>query len=891
MPRSLSGVSCMSCLAQYQVYKVVKKIFIMLVLFFLSASQAGAECGTVNNLLAMDLPAVSYAGQLYHIVFSRYLDPNDPANIYFKLDRIETATAQNSCALVDEHTFAIAVQCAEYAGVKYTLQLEFYKVEGNNIYWRLSGGGYVGAGGNHPPVADAISLASSPSTPYVQQQLSGRDSDNDIITYELMSPATGNDYSAAYLNPNSGVLYFTVSPGAASFLLTYRVTDGLLYSEPATVSIEVANQDATTRGTGAEDVSPELYASFKMSGFNSNLLGTPQDAASRPDHIDLSMNFPLPGDQGKQNSCVGWAVAYALKSFQEKVENNWELNDSNHLFSPSFVYNQLNDGHDRGTSFNKALDLAVNTGLTTLDQMPYNVTDYQSQPSATALAEAANFKAKSWAKVSDGSQIFAALVNRQPVLCGIRIYPSFSKLKGENSVYNTKDGALLGGHAVTIVGYDDNRLGGAYKLINSYGQNWGDNGYFWLPYTFASDGILTQAYILEDRENTPDSIPAPVTPTVTEPAADQLPNLVVSSWNIPSYDPRPRGAGTLMYTVANTGAGPAPAGADVNLMLSANPEISSNDYYVIYETIPFDLNPGETVYRDEGNALSFQLPDQLSPGIYYIAMWVDDLDVVQEMDENDNVSMGDGVVTIVNHLPDLMVDSWYADWNEYGIGQLTYKVINNGASATTNTDWYVNLILDRDQQVGNGNEIYLFYEQTGFLLNPGEYLYRDGSSTAPAKFFSLYTDYDGQPVPPGVYYMGLWVDDLNVVEESNELNNGSYSWGTVAIQGLGAGQGGNTLLSETSATENARHLPTSAYNGRRLPPENRVMRKVEITKTKSGLLGMSFLPDDKDKVPASRGSLQAPIRTKHVASAISPIFPTTRRRPMHGGEHYLGNHQ
>lgn len=860
----------------------MRKNFIILILFLLSASRVGAECSTVSNSLAIDIPAVSYAGRLYHIIFSRYQNQNDPDNIYFKFESIKPATAINSCASVDENTFAISVNCAEYAGVKYTLQLEFHKIDGNNIYWRLTGGGYVDAGGNHPPTADSISLTSNPATPYVQQQLSGHDPDNDIITYELISPSSDSNYSAAYINPNSGMLYFTVSSGATSFLLTYRVTDGLLYSDPATVSIEIDNQQNTTRGTGAEDISPEVYAGFKMSDFNSDLLGAPNNAATRPESIDLSINFPMPGDQGTQNSCVGWAVAYALKSFQEKLENDWELNDSNHLFSPAFIYNQINDGHDRGALFNKALDLAVNTGMATLGQMPYKVTDYQSQPSPDAMAEAADFKAKSWAKINDGSQIIAALVNRQAVLCAIRIYPSFNKLKGTDSVYNTKEGALLGGHAVTIVGYDDNRFGGAYKIINSYGRNWGDNGYFWLPYTFAGDGILTQAYILEDMENAPDTIPVPVAPTVTEPVVDQLPNLVVSSWNIPSYDPRPRGAGVFMYTIANNGVGTAPAGADVNLMLSVNPEISTNDYYVIYESIPFDLNPGETVCRDEKNALMFQLPDQLQPGIYYIAVWVDDLDTVKESNEEDNISMGDGVISIENNLPDLMVNSWYADWDEYGTGRLTYEIINNGASATNNTGWYVNLIFDHDQQVGNDNEIYLFYEKAGYILDPGDYLYRDDNRPA---FFSLYTDYEGEPVPPGVYYMGLWVDDLHIVEESNEINNGSYSWGKITIQGLGAGREDGV-----SATSSSTGRKSSAYNGRRLPPDNLVMHKVEITKTKSGLLGMNFLPDNKTRAPAAKGNFKTPVRTKKISSSTTSIFPTAARHPMSGGEVYLGKY-
>ena len=44
------------------------------------------------------------------------------------------------------------------------------------------------------------------------------------------------------------------------------------------------------------------------------------DPVSVPSLLDLSFDTPPPGDQGHQRSCVGWAVAYALKSYQERVE-------------------------------------------------------------------------------------------------------------------------------------------------------------------------------------------------------------------------------------------------------------------------------------------------------------------------------------------------------------------------------------------------------------------------------------------------------------------------------------------------------------------------------------------------------------------------------------------
>ena len=41
---------------------------------------------------------------------------------------------------------------------------------------------------------------------------------------------------------------------------------------------------------------------------------------------------------------------------------------------------------------------------------------------------------------------------------------------------------MEGRHAVTIVGYDDRKYGGAFRILNSYGDEWGDEGFFWMTY-------------------------------------------------------------------------------------------------------------------------------------------------------------------------------------------------------------------------------------------------------------------------------------------------------------------------------------------------------------------------------------------------------------------------
>jgi len=848
-----------------------KLLTIMFGLLFLLPAQARSDCATVSNALTLDIPCAEFAGTRFNVVLDLYSNPFDLNGLYFKLSDITLSQATSSCASID-NSLNINVTCATFQGVQYRLSLQSYANQGDRqwFYWKLVGADPANNGQNSKPVADSISLNVDSTVPYIVQQLSAHDPDNDTIAYELVSPSTGTGYSSAYINSN-GKLYLTHVPaGNNSFSVAFRVTDGRLFSDSANVTVQVRYLSDENKETGKNDVPAEQYSQFALSTLNSTLFGAVGEEPTTPSSIDLSANFPNPGDQGNQSSCVGWATAYALKSYQEKVEIGWALNTPDHLFSPAFIYNQINGGQDQGSYISEALDLAVNKGVSTLATMSYSDSDYRTQPSAAALAQGLTFKAASWRRVNDTSQIKAALANRKPVVGGISVYQQLMDLSGSNSVYNTASGNNKGGHAITIVGYDDNKYGGAFKVINSWSQNWGDNGFFWMPYDFAAGGILSEAYVLEDAENAENVTPVDPEPTEPEPDYNTLPNLTVENWDA-SYDPRPRGAGSLTYTVKNSGAGVAPAGADVNLMLSDNPDITTSDYYVIYESIPFDLNSGGTVYRDSGNSISFKFPDQLSSGTYYMALWVDDLDVLEESNENDNISIGDQNLTIQNTLPDLEVKTWYADWDGYGQGTLTYEVINSGASSTTNTDWYINLILDQDQVAGNGNEQYLFYEKTAFILAPTKFIYRRAGEN-PA-YFNLYTTYDGYAVASGTYYMALWVDDMDAEAESNELNNGSYSWGTVPIRGYyGVTRSGANGSEETNLDGSG-----SAYNGKKLPPDNLVWKKVEITRMGDGTTRMKILDQGTDEMTDEK---EDSTYSKTISASAKVIFPTTESIPM-----------
>jgi hypothetical protein len=414
------------------------------------------------------------------------------------------------------------------------------------------------------------------------------------------------------------------------------------------------------------------------------------------------------------------------------------------------------------------------------------------------------------------------------------------------------------------VGYDDDRYGGALKVINSWSTSWGDGGFFWFPYSAVSDSrAFMGAYSVEDIANA-DVPVGPVDPS--PPPAGDLPNLEILSWSA-DYDPRPGGVGSLRFEVVNSGTSAAAAGAYVNLMLSRDERIASDDVFVIYEPIPFDLVPGESAYRDYGNALEFGLPDTLKPGQYLMALWVDDLDTIVESNEGDNVSFGDPV-QIESTLPDLAIYSWYADWH-WGEGSLVYEVVNQGA-APARGGWDVNLMLSADSRLGNGDDVYLAYETTPFDLGPGESVFRDWRNPF---IFDVYG------VPPGGYLMALWVDNLDRVTESNERNNQSWGWQPVffgrASQVLGASPQGDSDAHQSPVRTGLSYQ----YNGRRLP-ENAQVYRVEILTGANGARDLRVLGVESG--PSHGAADLLPGKTNTAANPR--LFPVERARAMPGGD-------
>lgn len=241
-----------------------------------------------------------------------------------------------------------------------------------------------------------------------------------------------------------------------------------------------------------------------------------------PSKLDYSKSPYLP-PVGRQyeNSCVGWATGYYLRTYQQGLDIGWKIKDKDNtiytsrVFSPTFIYNQINNGTDDGAYIEDAGDLLKRIGASPLKYFPYIPGDYWTQPDATAIRAAYPHRIRDWRILYTYNDSPDYIIQKTKeylntgdlLVAGIDVGFKFQyPMRDEYGRYIiTTDNYTHSGHAVTIVGYDDNiptpEGYGAFKLINSYGDKWGDKGFAYMTYD-AYVANVRAGYVFTDLVNT-----------------------------------------------------------------------------------------------------------------------------------------------------------------------------------------------------------------------------------------------------------------------------------------------------------------------------------------------------------------------------------------------------
>ena len=242
-----------------------------------------------------------------------------------------------------------------------------------------------------------------------------------------------------------------------------------------------------------------------------------------PSSADLSAWLPGVGHQGTQSSCTAWATTYYMRSYY--VNRDGGNTGRSQSLSPAFVYNQLappGTGCSEGLYIRRALDFLKSRGAPPMESFPYAMSSCAAVPSQSVDQQAGNFRIRDWKRLDRGKldDVKGEVAAGNPVVIAMLLPPSFVAHKGSaayDDITPSQDA-----HAMTVVGYDDNRR--AFRLINSWGVGWGDRGYAWISYrAFQSD--VPEAYAA--RVDTPPPKPQPVIVAPPKPEPPKPPPVIV----------------------------------------------------------------------------------------------------------------------------------------------------------------------------------------------------------------------------------------------------------------------------------------------------------------------------------------------------------------------------
>ena len=260
------------------------------------------------------------------------------------------------------------------------------------------------------------------------------------------------------------------------------------------------------RGTGMK-FDLKLYSKADKADFSG--LGFTE---ALPASVSFKDYAPYPKDQGQTSTCVGWSTTYAALTIEYAKQLG--LKDKSKVtalaFCPYFTYNQLRDPNDYscqvGVYIYSALTALRNSGSkrfylpiyecgTKIDESalrnskPFRIKSFKKlfdYPYETVEWSLENFYKLDIDKVTPVKQALAA---GHVVPFGMQVPESFFNLIGTELWEPTATELSLipnittYGHAMCVVGYDDNKYGGAFEVMNSWSENWGNGGFYWIKYS------------------------------------------------------------------------------------------------------------------------------------------------------------------------------------------------------------------------------------------------------------------------------------------------------------------------------------------------------------------------------------------------------------------------
>lgn len=365
------------------------------------------------------------------------------------------------------------------------------------------------------------------------------------------------------------------------------------------------------------------------------------DPSTLPATVDLSRFLPPIGDQGQFGTCVAWAAAYNCKTALEAIKFNLspsQLQNPAYQMSARYLFTAMPDnqkGPDcNGSDFTPAMELMLSQGVATKAVVPYQDLGNcaQSLKQAAWDADAAKHKIKYYRRLDANLvTIKQALAAKMPVVLGAKLDDSFMSWNSDavyQSATSTNQVGIHSYHAMCIVGYDNNMGSrGAFKVVNSWSDRWGANGFIWVDYNFMFNGFSfnNNFFVAVNDEQKPDDS---VNPGPPASGVDIVPWVVADFRNT---DGQLGQTGREMYfNIYNVGNQQAPASQDWGYAYIYYNAYDAEDYGVIfYDILTASQGPYKSIFSyDDPSGLSGLLINSNIPASGSLGMELFDTDTL-----------------------------------------------------------------------------------------------------------------------------------------------------------------------------------------------------------------------------------------------------------------------
>lgn len=269
------------------------------------------------------------------------------------------------------------------------------------------------------------------------------------------------------------------------------------------------------------DLSDYTPASRQITSFNKKL-NFPSLTARLQDRrtagpIDLREWCSPIENQLDLGACTAHAAAGIVEYFERRAFSKHI--DASRLFLYKTTRNLMQVTGDTGAWLRETVGALVLCGVPDEKYWPYKVKDFDKEPGGFVYALAENYSTiKYFCHDPQGFDTHAPAVLDSvkkyldagiPSMFGFWGFETFEDSDQPGDIpYPCKGEDALWGHAVMAVGYDDDRkisnlkckteTKGALMIRNSWGKNWGDNGYGWLPYDYVLNRLALDFWSILD---------------------------------------------------------------------------------------------------------------------------------------------------------------------------------------------------------------------------------------------------------------------------------------------------------------------------------------------------------------------------------------------------------